>query len=69
MEEGLFQQLAQEYYSIQNDLRDLRKERDECSKMIKTLEEVSYDINDILCKNGIHIYEHFEEGGKTNEGQ
>lgn len=33
--------------------------------MTDVVEDMLIGLNDLLCKNGEHIYEYFEEGGKN----
>ena len=35
---------------------------DEVLRMIEIIEDIMIALDDILCKHGNHIYEHFKEG-------
>lgn len=58
----LYDKLAQEYYHYSNEKRKLIQARESISAKIETIEDVLTALNDVLCKSGNHIYEHFEEG-------
>lgn len=69
MNNELYQALVQHYYSLQSA-------RTACTERIKTLEaryqaidEQMIQVNDILCKHGKHIYEHFEEEKRMVESE
>ena len=61
MKDGLYNKLAQEYYSLNTQKRNLIYARDKASAQLEIIEDMLIAINDILCKHGNHIYEHFEE--------
>ena len=58
----LYTELAQKYYHYKNEKRQLMREYEKIGAKLDTIEGLLVDLNDILCKNGEHIYEHFEEG-------
>ena len=53
--------LVQEYLSLNTQKRNLPMERNKISAQLDIIEDMLIAINDILCKNGDHIYEHFVE--------
>lgn len=57
----LYNKLAQEYYHYSSEKRKLIQARESISAKIETIEDVLTALNDVLCKSGNHIYEHFEE--------
>lgn len=57
----LYNKLAQEYYHYSSEKRKLIQTRESISAKIETIEDVLTALNDVLCKSGNHIYEHFEE--------
>lgn len=61
MDKTLYKAMAQHYYGLQSKIRMMRQQRDNLDAQIRFCEEEMQDLNDILCKHGNHIYEHFEE--------
>ena len=57
----MYYKVTQEYLHLQKEKRDLICERDKIIAKLEMIESVLIDLNDILCKYGNHIYEHFEE--------
>ena len=62
MDKTLYMAMAQHYYGLQTKRRSLQESLREIQTAIKLVDEELQDLNDILCKHGDHIYEHFEEG-------
>ena len=58
---GMYYKLTQEYLYLNRVKRELMHERDNIGAKLEIIEEILTDLNDILCKHGNHIYEHFEE--------
>lgn len=63
----LYYMLTQEYLRLQKEKRALTVERDSIIAKLGTIEGILIDLNDILCKHGKHVYEHFEEEGRTEQ--
>ena len=61
---GLYYKVTQTYLWCQGEKRKLIRERDKINARLGMLEEIMIDLNDVLCKHGEHIYEHFEEEKK-----
>ena len=60
-QDGMYYKVTQEYLRLNREKRELMSERDKISAKIGMIEGILIDLNDILCKHGDHIYEHFEE--------
>ena len=58
---GMYYKVTQEYLLLQREKRELMQERDNINAKLVIIEDILIDLNDILCKFGKHIYEHFEE--------
>ena len=56
----LYNALAQRYYQLQTDRRNAIEQRAFWDAKYKIIDEEMTQLNDILCKFGDHIYEHFE---------
>lgn len=59
--DDMYYQVAQEYFNFHREKRELMRERDNISAKLEVIEGILTDLNDILCKHGNHIYEHFKE--------
>lgn len=59
--DGMYYKVTQEYLHFNGEKRKLMQERDKISAQLEVIEEILIDLNDILCKHGNHVYEHFEE--------
>lgn len=59
--DGIYCKVTQEYYYLDKRRRELMHERDRIIAKLEMIDEILVDLNDILCKHGNHIYEHFEE--------
>lgn len=62
--DGMYYKVTQEYLQLNAQKKLLMQERDKINAQLEMIEDVLIDLNDILCKHGNHIYEHFVEGGK-----
>ena len=60
-QDGMYYKVTQEYFHLKREKRELMSERDRISAKLEMIEGILIDLNDILCKHGNHIYEHFEE--------
>lgn len=60
-QDGMYYKVTQEYLHFNAQKRQLTQERDKINAQLEVIEAVLTDLNDILCKHGNHIYEHFEE--------
>jgi hypothetical protein len=60
-QDGMYYKVTQEYLHFNARKRQLMQERDKINAQLEVIEGVLIDLNDILCKHGNHIYEHFEE--------
>ena len=60
-QDGMYYKVTQEYLRLNREKRELMRERDNISAKLEMMEPILTDLNDILCKHGNHIYEHFEE--------
>lgn len=61
MKQNLYERITQEYLTLNSDKRKLIQERERISAKLEIVEDMLIALNDILCKHGNHIYEHFEE--------
>ena len=61
IQDRMYYKVTQEYLRLREQKRQLTQERDNINAQIKVIEDVLSDLNDILCRHGNHIYEHFEE--------
>ena len=61
MKQSLYEAITQEYLTLNSDKRKLIQERERISAKLEIVEDMLIGLNDILCKHGNHIYEHFEE--------
>lgn len=60
--DGMYYKVSQEYSELKNKKRKLMRERDIINTKIEIIEDIMIALDDILCKHGNHIYEHFKEG-------
>ena len=60
-QDGMYYKVTQEYLHFNAQKRQLMQDRDKIDARLEVIEGVLIDLNDILCKHGNHIYEHFEE--------
>lgn len=61
MNNELYQALVQHYYSLQSARRACIERINTLDARRQAIDEQMTQVNDILCKHGKHIYEHFEE--------
>ena len=59
--DGLYYKVTQTYLWCKSEERKLLRERDKIDARLELLGDIMTDLNDILCKHGNHIFEHFEE--------
>lgn len=68
-QDEMYYKVTQEYLIFNAQKRQLMQERDKINARLEVIENVLDDLDDILCKYGKHIYEHFEERGpQESEG-
>ena len=60
-QDEMYYKVTQEYLFYVGQKRSLMQERDKINARLEVIEGVLTDLDDILCKHGKHIYEHFEE--------
>lgn len=58
---GMYYKVTQEYLHFKREREELMRERDSISAKLEMIDAILIDLNDILCKHGDHIYEHFKE--------
>lgn len=63
---SLYHNLTQEYLYYNKEKKKLIQERNKINAQLEVTEKILIDLNDILCKHGNHIYEHFEESEGIN---
>lgn len=61
---GMYYKVTQEYLYFNREKSKLMQERDKINAKLEVIEGILIDLNDILCKHGSHVYEHFEENEK-----
>lgn len=61
MKQNLYKAITQEYLTLNSDKRKLIQERERISAKLEIVEDLLIGLNDILCKHGNHICDHFEE--------
>ena len=59
--DGMYYKVTQEYLHLNREKRELEQQRVTINAQLKVIEGILIDLNDILCKHGDHIYEHFKE--------
>ena len=67
MNQNLYEVITQEYLTLNSDKRKLIQERARITAKLEIVEDILIGLNDILCKHGKHIYEHFEESEDKTE--
>lgn len=65
-QDGIYYKVTQEYLELKRKKRVLTRERNIINAKLEIIEDTLIDLDDILCKHGNHIYEHFKEG-ETHE--
>lgn len=61
-EDGIYYKVTQEYLELKKKKRELTRERNNINAKLEIIEDILIALDDILCKHGNHIYEHFREG-------
>lgn len=69
MNNELYQALTQHYYSLQSKRKECMEQINVLEARYKVIDEQMVQVNDILCKHGNHIYEHFEEKQRMTESE
>lgn len=67
--DGMYYKVTQEYLQLNAQKKLLTQERDKINAQLEVIEDVLIDLNDILCKHGNHIYEHFVETDPQAESE
>lgn len=68
-QDGMCYEVTQEYEYLNRERRTLMQERDRIDAKLDVIEVILTDLNDILCKHGNHIYEHFVEAEPQTESE
>lgn len=68
-QDGMYYKVTQEYSQLNGKKRELMRERDNINAKLEIIEDILIGLNDILCKHGNHIYEHFEERKPQESGE
>lgn len=66
--DGMYNRVVQEYLHFNTQKRLLMQDQEKINAQLKVVEDILCDLNDILCRHGKHVYEHFEEN-KTQESE
>lgn len=66
-DKSLYNAVAQRYYWLQSTKKNLLDDRTAIEARLHMIDEEMIALNDILCKHGKHLYEHFEKGEQTDE--
>ena len=69
MNSELYQALVQHYYSLESARRACTERINALETRRQAIDEQMTQVNDILCKHGKHIYEHFEEEKRMVESE
>lgn len=64
---GMYHEVKQEYLYYREEKKKLVQERDKINAQLEVIEKTLIGLNDILCKHGNHIYEHFEESEEKDD--
>ena len=65
----MYYKVAQEYLNLDREKRELNLQRNAINAQLEVIEEILIDLDDILCKHGNHIHEHFMETGPQAESE
>jgi hypothetical protein len=57
----LYQELVVQYYGLKAKRKAYLEQINALEAKLQVLAEQLRDVNDILCKHGNYVYEHFEE--------
>lgn len=68
-QDGMYYDITQEYLELKKKKRELTRERNNINVKLEIIEDILIALDDILCKHGSHIYEHFREGKPQPEPQ
>lgn len=60
MAESFYNDIAQRYFAIKNELHKLRMEQHSIARQIGQYEEELDELDSVLCKYGKHVYEGFK---------
>ena len=63
-DKSLYNAVAQRYYNLMSDKHYLLEDRIRIEARLHMIDEEMTALNDILCKHGKHLYEHFEGGNE-----
>ena len=69
MNNELYRALTQHYYNLQSERKACMEQINVLEARYKAIDEQMVQVNDILCKHGNHIYEHFEEERRMMESE
>jgi chromosome segregation ATPase len=58
-DKSLYNAVAQRYYNLMSDKHNLLEDRIRIEARLHMIDEEMIALNDILCKHGKHLYEHF----------
>ena len=61
MNSKLYEELVQCYFKLQSERKECMEHINILEAKYKVIDEQMARVNDILCKYGNHVYEHFEE--------
>lgn len=61
-QDGMYYKVTEEYSELKRKKRELTKERNKINAQLEIIEDILIALDEILCKHGNHIYEHFKEG-------
>lgn len=67
-QDRMYYKVTQEYLHLNGEKRKLMQEKDKINAQLGVIEGILIDLDDILCKHGNHIYEHFEESEPQERG-
>lgn len=69
MNSELYRALVQHYYNLQSERKACLEQINVLEAIYKAIDEQIVQVNDILCKYGNHICEHFEEEERMAESE
>ena len=64
--DGMYSEVTQEYLRLYWEKKKLMEERDKIKAQLEVIDGILIDLDDILCKHGKHVYDHFEEEENDN---
>ena len=68
-QDGIYYKVAEEYNIFKRRKTEYMRKRNDIQAKIEMIEEILIELDDILSKNGSHIYEHFEKNEPQPEPQ